>query len=89
MPKNSDNQVLNKGIENLLPADAARPDDYDERTREKDFGGSTVTRELNKRRFCDRICQERNESHFAGFDVIVKLIEELLATSDASTEDAE
>lgn len=64
VPKNDDNIILNKGIENLLPADAPKPSDYDERRWDKDYGGSTTTRELNKRRMCHRICQGKNPSHF-------------------------
>ena len=89
VPRTPCNTVLNKGVENLLPADAPTPDDYDERTRDKDYGGSIITRELNKRSLCDRICQERNPAHFAGFTVIVNLIEELIADTNAEAEEAE
>jgi hypothetical protein len=81
LPMNGSNTVLNKGIENLLPADAATAGDYDEQTRSKDYGGSSTTRELNKRRLCDRICRERDPSHFIGFGVIVKLIDEFIGDS--------
>lgn len=84
VPTNSDNTVLNKGIENLLPSDAVISDDYDERTDVKDYGGSITTRILNKRRFCNRICREQNPANFSKFDVIVRFIDELVKISDTA-----
>ena len=91
VPKNDGNDVLNKGIENLLPANVTVDEDYDMKTRDKDYGGSVTTRELNKRRFCDRICGLRDASHFAAFDVVVRILDDFIAnaTGNEPEEEAE
>lgn len=73
-----------------MPSDAVTPEDYDKRTRNKDYGGSVTTQELNKRRFCDRICSLKDPTHFAEFAEVVRILDDFLAEIAApEVEDAE
>lgn len=81
LPHNIKNKILKKGIENLLPDSAVGEDDYDINTKEKDYGGTVTNKDLNKRRFCERICQEKKKENFEGFNVVVEIFDELLGFS--------
>jgi hypothetical protein len=84
LPANSANTVLNKGIENLLSPDAVCETDYDEHTKERDYGGSTIVRELNKRRFCNRICGLKDASYFTGFSAVIEIFDAFLDSVGAA-----
>lgn len=88
VPKNPDNKLFNKGIENLLtlPKDFNKEKFYEEKIKEKniDYGGSKIVKikKLNKTKLCDWICFElspnKQEKYFEKFNMIFNDIEEIL-----------
>ena len=75
IPRNTENNKVNKGIENLFPAELFDDCFYCEYSG--DDGG--YTKRLNKKKFCDWICEERkNVDDFEKFDKIVESLEEFI-----------
>ena len=75
IPRNTENNKVNKGIENLFPSELFDDCFYCEYPG--DDGG--YTRRLNKNKFCDWICEERkNANDFEKFDRIVEILEEFV-----------
>lgn len=40
---------------------------YDDSVRKKDYGGSVITKELNKMRLCQSICGRKQKDDFVEF----------------------
>ena len=75
IPRNTENNKVNKGIENLFPAELFDDCFYCEYPG--DDGG--YTKRLNKKKFCNWICKERkNVDDFEKFDKIVESLEEFI-----------
>ena len=78
------NQIARRGIENLLPVGVFTDDVYDERVEEKDYGGATTIRELNKMRLCKKLCDEDPQTEvFENFRPTLDRIREVLAPMSA------
>ena len=78
--KNPENTVVPEGIENLFPEELFEERFYDETVKRKGDGGHVTKSELNKTRFCDWICEQKNIDHFAKFDSIVQFLNEFFDT---------
>lgn len=78
IPKNSENTKVTKGIENLFPEELFKESFYDETVTKKGDGGQVTEQDLNKTKFCDWICEEKNVDHFAKFDSIVNILKEFV-----------
>ena len=80
IPRNTENNKVNKGIENLFPAELFDDCFYCEYPG--DDGG--YTKRLNKKKFCDWICEKRkNVDDFEKFDKIVESLEEFIEAHQA------
>ena len=76
IPRNADNTKVTKGIENLFPK--ALFEDAFYREKPRDDGGTI--KELDKKKFCGWICDEReNPDDFAKFADVVKILTEFVA----------
>lgn len=76
MPTNAANSVIEEGVENALPPDAAEEAMYDTTHKKTPGGGSTTIRTLNKMRMCKRLCEDkRDPAHFARFAEILDLVQ--------------
>ena len=64
---NKNNTIACRGVENLLPHDVFTEDMYDDTVRQKDYGGSVTTKELNKMRLCKSICDRQRKNDFSEF----------------------
>jgi len=82
IPRDDSNTTFRKGIENLLPAELAQDSFYSEQP--DDYGG--FRRQLQKRRLCDWVCQQRAPAHFAQFSVILKIIDDFLGSQSEGNE---
>ena len=78
IPQNSENTKVTKGIENLFPEELFKESFYDETVTKKGDGGQVTEQELNKTKFCDWICEEKNVNHFAKFDSVVDILKEFI-----------
>ena len=78
IPENLENTEVPEGIENLFPEELFEERFYDETVIKKGDGGQVTKRELNKTKFCDWICEEKNVDHFAKFDSIVQILTEFI-----------
>jgi hypothetical protein len=74
IPQNPGNTKIRRGIENLLHESVARPEFYDEHTDEK----GNEHRILNKRRLCDWVISQNDQSYFSAFHPLLELIEEFV-----------
>ncbi len=80
IPRNTENNKVNKGIENLFPAELFDDCFYCEYPG--DDGG--YTKRLNKKKFCDWICEKRKKvDDFEKFDKIVESLEEFIEAHQA------
>lgn len=76
--ENPENAKVSDGIENLFPDKLFEECFYDETVREKGDGGKVTKLELNKTKFCDWICEQKNVDHFAKFDNVVQILKEFV-----------
>ena len=75
--RNPENTKVKNGIENLFPADLFTDCFY--REKPKNDGG--FLKQLDKTKFCNWICEERqNPDDFEKFDSIVQILEEFTGT---------
>lgn len=86
MPRNPDNEVARRGVENLLPESVFTDDVYDVVTKDKDYGGSVTTRTLNKVRLCEKLCAAKEPTHFEAFKSTLEELAELLSQSAVVSE---
>lgn len=56
IPRNNDNKIATKGIENLLPDCVFREEFYSVNEKRDGYGGVTTIKSLNKMRLCKAIC---------------------------------
>ena len=74
IPCNDENVEVTKGIENLFPANLFE-DRFYRKSSPKGDGGHLL--ELDKRNFCNWVCEEqKNADDFEKFDRIVEILEE-------------
>ena len=86
IPHNASNQKIKKGVENLLPLDRFEKRFYNEQPKVSDYGEESIICKFDKMKFCNYICDERREvADFAGFSVIVDILEEFFAPSIATS----
>ncbi len=76
IPENPENTEVPEGIENLFPEELFEERFYDETVIKKGDGGQVAKRELNKTKFCDWICEQKNVDHFTKFDNVVEILKE-------------
>ena len=74
IPQNPTNTKIRCGIENLLPESVARAEFYDEHTDEK----GNEHRLINKRRMCNWVISQNDQSYYAAFSPLIAFIEELV-----------
>lgn len=83
IPKNDDNTLITKGIENLLPPELFERRFYSEKVDHDGYGAKNVISKLNKRALCDWICDERKDpKDFVNFDNVINIIFEFLGISN-------
>ena len=87
--ENPENTKVTKGIENLFPEELFEERFYDETVIKKEDGGQVTKSELNKTKFCDWICKQKNINHFAKFDSIVQILKEFVDTLSQAYRDGE
>ena len=76
--ENLENTEVPEGIENLFPEELFEERFYDETVRKTGDGGQVTKRKLNKTKFCDWICEEKNVDHFAKFDSVVDILKKFV-----------
>ena len=77
IPSNTENTRVTKGIEVRFDESLFEDRFYAKNPSNKGDGGFNVV--LDKKAFCDWICTKRRErGDFAGFDVVVKMLEEFV-----------
>ena len=76
--ENFENTEVPEGIENLFPEELFAERFYDETVRKTGDGGQVTKQKLNKTKFCDWICEEKNVDHFAKFDSVVDILKEFV-----------
>lgn len=82
MPKNEDNTLYIKGIENLLalPYSFDKENFYKKYERTDEYGATSIIRELDKTKLCDYICEAPvKKEFFENFEEIFNKIENGLA----------
>jgi hypothetical protein len=85
MPSNPANDVVEAGIENLLPPAVFTSEMFEEKNMKKRNGGTTSTTSLRKMTLCTYLCnQKRDPSDFVGFAEVLNLIEALVESVSAS-----
>ena len=89
IPRNLLNKVADKGVENLLPEVVFSDEMYDTSTKQRDYGGSVITRELNKMRLCKSICDKPDESHFEGFRSVLETLRDIFIPVSVAASSAE
>lgn len=79
--------VMNKGIENALELDGIILEEfYDYNTKKGDYGKVITTKELNKMKMCDYICNLDIESQKCILSNLKPVIERILARIEAENE---
>jgi predicted ATPase len=75
---NTGNEVVIKGVENLLDPALIGPDFYSVKTKKLDDGGENTNKSLQKTKLCNYICHDRrNVDDFSGFDEVIGFVMEL------------
>ena len=74
IPKNDENTKVSKGIENLFP-EALFTEDFYSESPTADGG---YAKYLDKSKFCEWICENATDIHFAKFDSIVQILKEFV-----------
>lgn len=86
IPKNHENNVAKKGIENLLPPTLFEHDRerfYRLREKEGDYGTKKKNEEFDKMEFCQYICNERrNVDDFANFQSVIDILDQWAVRRD-------
>ena len=80
IPKNVENTIVKKGIENLFPEDPFEERFYCESPT--DDGGSA--KYLDKPKFCNWICENGTDLDFAKFDSVVQILKEFFEAHQSS-----
>lgn len=85
IPRNEQNVIANRGIENLLPSTLFEKRFYSRREVTGDYGASRIIEEFNKTAFCSWVCDERRQStDFENFCVVIDMLDQLI-NADAGT----
>lgn len=72
VPQNTENTSVTKGIENLLPLELFEDRFYTERRDKTGIGRDIIIPELQKKKLCEWICQERKEpKDFIHFETLL------------------
>ena len=79
LPKNDSNTRIRRGIENMLPESLILDEHYDEDTRTNDTGNITITKNINKTKFCRHILENGKTEDFKKFDGLIDKIRSILA----------
>ena len=83
VPPNRANEIVQDGIENLLPPDLITDDMFRKHRTDKRHGGYNEDVNLDKMKLCRKICEERCErTDFAHFSTVLDLLEELVKPTD-------
>lgn len=86
MPRNTDNSIFKKGIENLLvlPDDIDMNAFYQELTKVDDYGAKTTAQKLDKMKLCKWICEElsvpKQKKCLVNIKQILEIIEKAFRT---------
>jgi hypothetical protein len=84
IPENTTNTKVNKGIENLLPVELFKDDFYNVKTKDTGDGGESTTKTLNKKIFCEWVCQRAEKEDFIQFEaLLVPILREFLSVECA------
>ncbi len=86
MPTNTENKVIEAGIENLLAETAITPDAFDEKTTNRKNGSSTVTTTLNKMKLCTQLCDNKRDA--ADFKNFAAILDSIVALATLTTDTA-
>lgn len=84
LPANSENKLIQAGIENLLPESVITEDMFNKTDRLKPNGTRTTTATLDKMRLCRHLCADAGEAAiFSGFAEALDVIEEVVRQAKA------
>lgn len=84
IPSNTTNTEVNKGIENLLPFELFEDCFYKEDKTPTGDGGEKIVRQLNKKIFCEAVCQRTEKKDFIQFEaLLVPILREFLSVECA------
>jgi hypothetical protein len=79
LPHDGRNPRVRKGIENLLPPELFIDEYYIITEREQPDGGKRITKDLDKSKICDWICDERRQpADFEKFRGFLQTLEEIV-----------
>ena len=78
IPFNSGNSIAKSGVENLLPESAFSDDVYVVTERQREYGGSVTTKELDKMKLCLKVCASQDGNWFDNFVGILKVLDDLV-----------
>ncbi len=82
MPSNSTNDVVDAGIENLLPSNSITEPMFDVKTKKSPNGSTTTIKAIDKMRLCNHICQQkRDPADFAEFAFVLDMVAAIVATA--------
>lgn len=85
MPKNSGGKIK-VGIESLLPSLVVTDEMFDCVVKERQDGGQTSTKILNKMKLCKHVCEVRRDlADFTAFGSVLDDIEALIPVAPATT----
>lgn len=78
VPDNPQNEIVEGGIENLLPVAVFTPNMFETKSVKKQNGTRVTTEELRKVQLCNYLCVEAPDAaNFANFSALLDLIEAL------------
>jgi hypothetical protein len=84
IPQNTTNTKVPKGIENLLPVELFEDKFYNEDKTPTGDGGEKILKKLNKKRFCESVCQRAEKEDFIQFEaLLVPILREFLSVECA------
>lgn len=84
IPQNTTNTKAKKGIENLLPVKLFEEVFYDTTPKDTGDGGEIITKKLNKKKFCEAVCQRAEKEDFIQFEaLLVPILREFLSVECA------
>ena len=84
IPQNTTNTKVIIGIENLFPAKLFEEAFYDTKPTDRKDGGKNISKKLNKKKFCEWVCQRTEKEYFSQFDaLLVPILREFLSVECA------
>ena len=81
IPQNPANTKLTDGIENLFPEKLFKREFYPIREEKGKFGAVNTIQHFQKVEFCNEICKSARKKDFAGFSVVIEIIENWLTSA--------